>query len=168
MAFFELTPSSKGFAYSLDTQKAFRAPLGAASPLWLAFAGATGAGLAFWWMSRLMRPLNLDAFLFKAPATPEPARQLALAPPPEPVAEPVVEAAPEPFVAVEDLIVPSPAVIAEVVAPAPIIEAEPEPAPESAPAPPVASKPALKAAAEPADPKPVRTSAGKPGPKTRG
>jgi len=28
-------------------------PLGAASPLWLFFAGMTGMGVAFWWMTRM-------------------------------------------------------------------------------------------------------------------
>jgi hypothetical protein len=153
MAFFELTPSGKGFAYGLDTEKAekaLRAPIGAASPLWLAFAGAASAGVAFWWMSRWMRPVNLEAFLFTAPAA-------------EPIAEPVAEA-------VAELAAPAPEpveIIAEAVsveieptlfeieptpeaAPEPVLEAAPEPVVEPAP------EPAPVAKAAPTEPEPVK------------
>lgn len=50
--------------------------MGAASPLWSYFAVAAAGGLAFWWMTRWTRPLNLEALygqtLAVAPmATPE-------------------------------------------------------------------------------------------------
>ncbi len=60
---------------TFDASKAVSLTLGMASPLWLAFAGAAMAGSAFWWMSRWMRPDNLEA-LFEATAAP-----------PKPVAE---------------------------------------------------------------------------------
>jgi translation initiation factor IF-2 len=45
-----------GLASSTPEQtKAFSLPVGAASPLWLAFAGAAGVGVAYWWMTRWMR-----------------------------------------------------------------------------------------------------------------
>lgn len=44
-----------------DAEKALRAPIGAASPLWWAFAATAGAGVAYWWMTRWARPINLEA-----------------------------------------------------------------------------------------------------------
>jgi predicted flap endonuclease-1-like 5' DNA nuclease len=44
-----------------DLEKAIRAPIGAASPLWWAFAGAATAGVAYWWLTRWARPVNLEA-----------------------------------------------------------------------------------------------------------
>jgi hypothetical protein len=82
MAVFEPTPKPNGFAYSIDAEKALSAPIGAVSPLWLAFAGAAGAGLAYWWMTRWMRPVNLEAWLSPAKAA-------------RGAAEPVADAVPE-------------------------------------------------------------------------
>lgn len=98
----------KGFAMSSaspklsDKPSAFQVlnlPVGAASPLWLAFAGAAGAGVAFWLATRWAKPINLEALadaLFKAkpqvelePEALEP--PLALKPIAEAVAEPVIE-----------------------------------------------------------------------------
>jgi predicted flap endonuclease-1-like 5' DNA nuclease len=42
-------------------EKAFQTPIGAMSPLWFAYASAAGAGLTMWWMSQMMKPLNLEA-----------------------------------------------------------------------------------------------------------
>ncbi len=180
MALLELAPSGKGFALGLDTEKALRAPIGAVSPLWLAFAGAASAGVAFWWMSRWMRPANLEAFLFTAPAAepvvepvaeavaeltasePEPAEIIAEAvvveiePTFEAAAEFVLEAAPEP----EPAEIIAEAVVVEI-EPAPeaaaefVLEAAPaEPVPE-----PVKAKPAPRAApaAKPAAPRSAKT-----------
>lgn len=47
--------------FEIDAQSALRLPLGAASPLWAAYAGATAAGLTWWWMTRWMSPTNLEA-----------------------------------------------------------------------------------------------------------
>jgi predicted flap endonuclease-1-like 5' DNA nuclease len=41
--------------------RAISFPVGAASPLWFAFGAAASAGVAFWWMTRWMRPANLEA-----------------------------------------------------------------------------------------------------------
>lgn len=58
----------------VDVEKSLSFPLGAMSPLWLAFAGAAATGAAYFWMSRwATRPVNLEA-QFAArdlPATPE-------------------------------------------------------------------------------------------------
>jgi len=54
---------------AVDVEKSFSLPVGFASPLWLAFAGAAATGAAFFWMSRWTRPINLEAKLaFKTPA----------------------------------------------------------------------------------------------------
>ena len=39
----------------------FYVPLGAASPLWLMFAGAASAGVAYWWMTRWTAATHLEA-----------------------------------------------------------------------------------------------------------
>ncbi len=44
-----------------QAEKAFSLPLGAASPLWLAYAGATAGAMTYWWMTRWMKPANLEA-----------------------------------------------------------------------------------------------------------
>jgi hypothetical protein len=56
MAFLDLTPSRKLYSFEFDTQKALRAPIGAISPLWLAFASATSVGVVFWLASRWLQP----------------------------------------------------------------------------------------------------------------
>ena len=73
-----------------DFSKAMHVPLGLASPLWLPFAAATGAGLAFWWMTRWTRSANLEAAMEAvAPQTVLP----AAAEPAPPMVEPVLESA---------------------------------------------------------------------------
>jgi outer membrane biosynthesis protein TonB len=141
-----------------DTQKAFNLPIGAASPLWLMFAGAASAGVAYWWLNRWRTATNLEAVLAPALASPEPEAVLAvpelIAPAvveafeaaadsaEEVVADPVLEAAPEPIVEA---------------APEPMIEAAPEPILEVAPTPKPTPKPKTKAAAVRAAP---RTTSG--------
>jgi predicted flap endonuclease-1-like 5' DNA nuclease len=44
-----------------DLEKTIRAPIGAASPLWWAFAGAATAGVAYWWLTRWAKPFNFEA-----------------------------------------------------------------------------------------------------------
>jgi len=44
-------------------RRAFSFPIGAASPLWLAFGAATSAGVAWWWMTRWAKRANLEAVL---------------------------------------------------------------------------------------------------------
>lgn len=70
-----------------DAAKALHLPLGVASPLWLMFAGAAGAGVAYWWMTRWARPANLEAWLGAA---------LPAGPDAEPLAAPVLVAEAEP------------------------------------------------------------------------
>jgi hypothetical protein len=126
-----------------EAAKAMYAPLGATSPLWFLFAGAASAGLAYWWATRWTQFTNLEAMFAPAVeaaeavvevaplelvSTPEPEPDLetelveAASPPavatklaePEPLPEPVVEAALEPVLEV---------------ATEPMIEAAPEPRP---------------------------------------
>jgi hypothetical protein len=74
---------------AFDSGKVVSAPLGAASPLWLAFGAAATVGAAWWWLTRWMRPSNLEAVTADAmPAEP------VVAPTAETVA--VVEVAPSP------------------------------------------------------------------------
>ena len=86
-----------------DPTKPFSLPIGAASPLWLAFAGAASAGVAFWWMTRWTRAARGEA---EAPAKLEP-----------PVVEPLIIEAPAEIVAAAEP-------VAEVIAamPAPALE----------------------------------------------
>jgi hypothetical protein len=132
-------------------ERALRLPMGVASPLWLLYAGAAGAGLAYWWMTRWAKPANLEALMgagksavegaveATAPAaeavvaaaetaeeTLETAVEQAVeAAPPLPEAEPLFEAAPEPappaFVAPEP-----PAAAAEPEPQPPVLEAAPQ------------------------------------------
>ena len=44
-----------------NARRALNLPIGMASPLWLAFGAATTAGVAWWWMTRWARPLNIEA-----------------------------------------------------------------------------------------------------------
>ena len=79
-----------------DTESALRFPIGAASPLWLAFASAAGAGVAYWWMTRWTQYANLAAFDGFAPSVAAETPALALATPAivaEPAPEAPVEAA---------------------------------------------------------------------------
>jgi hypothetical protein len=140
--------------------------VGAASPLWAYFGAAAAGGVAFWWMTRWARPVNLEA-LFAAAAAPvaepvlEAVEAVAELPPviaellpPEPAPIPVAEA--EPDLAAESDAPAEPAPILEA-APEPVIEAAAEPVIEATPEP----APVVEAAAEPAPlPKPrVRKSA---------
>jgi predicted flap endonuclease-1-like 5' DNA nuclease len=77
---------------TLETGRAFRLPMGAASPLWAMFGVAAGVGVAYWWMTRWSRAVNIEALAGAAPrplSTPQAAEIVA-----EPVAaveEAVVE-----------------------------------------------------------------------------
>lgn len=81
-----------------DAEKALRGPIGAASPLWWAFAGAASAGVAYWWLTRWARPVNLEAMAPDDPALVEAAATYELQP--DAIAEalepePELQAAPE-------------------------------------------------------------------------
>jgi predicted flap endonuclease-1-like 5' DNA nuclease len=51
-----------------QARKALNVPLGMTSPLWLAFGAATTAGVAWWWMTRWTRALNIEAMTGAAKA----------------------------------------------------------------------------------------------------
>jgi predicted flap endonuclease-1-like 5' DNA nuclease len=90
-----------------DMQALWKLPIGAASPLWAAYATMASAGVAYWWMSQWMRPVNLEAFKWgqQLPTVPasttgpavivdNPLAQTLAALQPEPVAtpdDPVIE-----------------------------------------------------------------------------
>ena len=87
--------------------------VGVASPLWSYFGAAAAGGVAFWWMTRWTRPVNLEALMGVAAKAIEPAAEPGLValeaaveaveevPPAvvqaaEAVADPVIAPAPEP------------------------------------------------------------------------
>ena len=116
MAFLDLAPSGKRLSFDFNVEKAMRAPLGAASPLWFAFAGATSVGVAMWLATRWLQPMDLKGFMVKPQAAP-------------PVVDPVVEATAE-------LVAETPVLIEAVVeapievavkAIEPMVEAAPDP-----------------------------------------
>jgi predicted flap endonuclease-1-like 5' DNA nuclease len=121
-------------AFRGQAEKAMGMPLGFASPLWLAFGAATTAGVAWWWMTRWTKALNIEAL---AP-TPAPVAKLDPTPKPAAVAKPApvaiaapVEAKPAPVKAA-----PAPAPVETVAAPvakAKPVKAVPAKAPEPAP-----------------------------------
>lgn len=90
----------------------FYVPLGAASPLWLMFAGAASAGVAYWWMTRWTAATHLEAAFGAADLPLE-------APAPDPQAQAIV--------------FDEPATIAEAVAvePVPAVEISSETAPDT-------------------------------------
>lgn len=124
--------------------------VGAVSPLWPYFGAAAASGMAYWWMTRWMRPVNLEAMLGRALPAPvaeaagavvdntiEAVAEVVEAAPPAPVVggeaapvSPLLDAAPEPELE------PEPEVMFAV-APEPIIE---EPAPVA-----LTAEPKLKA-----------------------
>lgn len=131
-----------------DFSKAMHVPLGLSSPLWLPFAAATGAGLAFWWMTRWTRSANLEAAMeAMAPQTVLP----AVAEPAAPAAEPVFEAAETMTDAAKQIVEAAAGTMETVAAPAgetveTAVEAVTEPAePAIPPAPKKKSKPAPEA-----------------------
>lgn len=119
------------------TARALSFPVGAVSPLWLAFGAAASAGVAFWWATRWTRPTNLEALL-GAPAkalgaavdalpdaplvTPAAVKSIEAALDPTPVVEIVLEAA-------EAIVEPILETVAEpvAIAPEPVVEPAPEP-----------------------------------------
>ena len=103
---------------SLDFSKAFfQFPIGAASPLWMAYMGAASAGAAYWWFSRLSRYTHLESVMATEAVVEAGSVEIV----PEPVS-PAPEIAPA-EVALEavEIVVPE-AVVPEPVAPAPVIK----------------------------------------------
>lgn len=132
LAFFEEGP------VSLDPRTALHVPIGAASPLWLLFAGAATSGMAYWWMTRWALRTNLEAVL--APPVPV-----------ESEIEPAVELETEVMIPAAQLVAePAEAIEEAAELTSPLIEAlaEPEPPPvELAPEP--KPKPKIKPPVEP-------------------
>lgn len=101
---------------SLDFSKVFiHFPIGAASPLWMAYMGAASAGAAYWWFSRLSRYTHLESLMATDDRVEMSTVEMTSAPVPqsEPVdarLDPVEMAAPEP-------------VAPEPVAPTPLVKA---------------------------------------------
>lgn len=136
-------------------ETAMRVPVGSVSPLWAMFAGAASVGVAYWWMARWTRPVNVEAVLAEPALLP--AADTPLEAPVEPVAEAAEIAEAEIAEArVVETAVPEPAALEAVAAPAAeaqeaVVEAAldpvPQPAPEFTPEPPEA--PVMDAAAEP-------------------
>lgn len=59
MAWTQAFPSAAGVEE--QTEAALRWPIGAVSPLWAVFGAAAGAGVAWWWMTRWTRAVNVEA-----------------------------------------------------------------------------------------------------------
>ena len=84
-------------------ERALRLPIGMASPLWAMYAAAAGAGVAYWWMTRWTRAVNIEAFAAFKPSPPVANALLEIAVEAAPVAELAEEAAPEPAVVTESV-----------------------------------------------------------------
>ena len=130
-----------------EPSKSLSLPIGAASPLWLAFAGAASAGVAFWWMTRWTRAVR---------AEPEAAK---LEPP---VVEPLIIEAPAEIVAaaepVAEMIAATPAPVLETVAEA----IEPVAPPETVKSEAIKAETVEAVAPKVAVPKPAAPKAAKP------
>ena len=105
--------------------------MGAASPLWGYFAATAASGVAFWWMTRWTRPVNLEAFFVAA----RPQAFPAPVPAPEVVEIMAHEAEAEMVAALAPAMIEDDVALMDV---APVMDALPEPDPE----------PALEAAVE--------------------
>lgn len=126
MAFSQEFPGLPGVGRRTET--AWRLPMGAVSPLWAMFGAAAGAGVAFWWLTRWARAVNVEAMA--PPATFVP-----------PLAQIVAEAAPAESAAIAELsaVVEAPVLEASALeAPAfeAVIEAAPAAPADAAPSPP--------------------------------
>ena len=129
MATFELPPTT-------EPRVSPQLLVGAASPLWTYFGAAASAGVAYWWMTRWTRPMNLEALFAGRPPAPELLVEVVAAEP-EPVGgesapvSPVLEALPEHGPSVEPMVegdpVTAPEALAEFASSAELVD---EPAPE--------------------------------------
>jgi predicted flap endonuclease-1-like 5' DNA nuclease len=98
----------------IQAEKALYVPIGAASPLWLAYGGMAAGAIGYWWMTQWMKPLNLEALKWpgleaaSAPIpteTPAPLEVPAIA---AAALEPVIEALEVAEETAADLVKPSP------------------------------------------------------------
>lgn len=131
--------------------------MGVASPLWAYFGAAAAGGVAYWWMTRWARPVNLEAMFGGVPALSAPVEAAAEA------AEAIVEAVEAAEAALVDDFPELPPVGGESAPVSPVLELTAIPEPEAEPtiqhsataeaaAPPIvdtASGPVLEAAPEP-------------------
>lgn len=104
-------------------------PIGLMSPLWLPFAAAAGAGVAYWWMTRWTRAANLEALAgaFAPPVTLPVAAEPAFAAP-----EPSLEVVAEPAEAAAEGVETAADETVEAAAdPTPAPKKKPKPAPEA-------------------------------------
>jgi hypothetical protein len=99
---------------SLDFSKAFfQFPIGAASPLWMAYMGAASAGAAYWWFSRLSRYTHLESVMATEAVVEAGSVEIV----PEPVSAALEIALAEVALEAVEMVVPEP------VAPEPMIKA---------------------------------------------
>jgi predicted flap endonuclease-1-like 5' DNA nuclease len=114
MSLIEAFPSVAGVEQRAE--QALRWPVGVVSPLWAVFGAAASAGVAWWWMTRWTRAVNVEALANLAAAQ---TTQSALA-----VAD--VELRVEEAVAVAEVVADAPEPAAPALAP--VLEAEATPA----------------------------------------
>ncbi len=124
--------------------------MGAASPLWGYFGAMAAGGVAYWWMTRWTRPMNLET-MFESLAEPVLPQVLAA-----PLVEATLKTATEILPTVEaDVAVggeAAPIAAMQALAPASQLDAEPEPMQQAAPEPESIPSEASAAEAAPAPP----------------
>jgi len=94
------------------TEQALRWPIGAVSPLWAVFGAAATAGVAWWWMTRWTRAVNVEALAGLA----------------APQAAGAAEAAADAELRVEEAVVAADVAVEGPATPAPAVEIEAAPA----------------------------------------
>jgi predicted flap endonuclease-1-like 5' DNA nuclease len=109
MAFPEAFTGAEGI--EARTERALRWPVGAVSPLWAVFGAAASAGVAWWWMTRWTRAVNVEALAGFAAAR----------------AADSVEAAADAELRVEEAVVATDVAVEAPAVPAPAVEPEAAP-----------------------------------------
>ncbi len=105
----------------IDAEKAMHISLGAASPLWMIYAGAGATGAAIYWMARWREATNLEALMGMMSRQAQAAVEAA---------EATVELAEEAAEAVADAVEPTAEATAAAMMPEPVAEVAPEPEPD--------------------------------------
>ena len=82
-------------AVQTQAEKAMLVPIGAASPLWLAYGGMAAGAIGYWWLTQWMKPLTLEALKWPGLATAPPAGPGETA---APVEAPTLAVAMEPMI----------------------------------------------------------------------